>query len=53
MKTDLTEIKNVYEKYKNMEESILKWNSNKQVAEIMQDLWRAVKLTLGYKKGDK
>ena len=58
MKTDLTKIKEVYEKYKDMEESIMKWNSNKQVAEIMQDLWLAVKQTFGYKievskKGDK
>ena len=53
MKTDLSKIKEVYEKYKDMEESIMKWNSNKQVAEILQDLWLAVKQTLGHKKGDK
>jgi len=53
MKTDLSKIKEVYEKYKDMEESIMKWNSNKQVAEILQDLWLSVKQTLGHKKGDK
>lgn len=53
MKTDLTKIKEVYEKYKDMEESIMKWNSNKQVAGIIQDLWLAIKQTLGHKKEDK
>jgi len=49
MKSDLSKIEEVYEKYKNMEESIMKWNSNKQVAQILQDLWTAVKESLGHK----
>lgn len=49
MKSDLTKIKEVYEKYKGMEDSILSYNGNKQVAEIMQDLWLVIKLTLGHK----
>lgn len=47
MKSD--KIKEVYEKYKDMEDSILSYNGNKQVAEIMQDLWLVIKQSLGHK----
>lgn len=49
MKTDLTKIKEVYEKYENMEDSIMKWDGNMLVAGIMRDLWLAVKESMGHK----
>lgn len=42
-------IKEVYEKYKDIEDSILSYNGNQMIAEMLKNFWLAIKQSLGHK----